>query len=241
MGNYKKRLTAPDAWRIRRKTSPWVTKTSPGPHNQNAIPVAVWLRERVGLARTMHEVKQILNQRGVLVNGRTVTDPGLGVGIFDVISLPGIHKHYRMLVDEKGHLFTQEIGEEDARVRLTKIRRKTVIPGGKVQLNLHFGANILADNAYRPGDSIAIALDEPERFKILEHYPFEIGAYALVIGGRHAGMVGRIVEIATMPGSVPNRVVLEDESGKNRFDTIGTYVFVIGRDAAAARRWGIAS
>ncbi|MDI6718117.1 MAG: 30S ribosomal protein S4e [Methanomicrobiales archaeon] len=239
MGNYRKRLTAPDAWRIRKKTSAWVTKTSPGPHDRNAMPIAVWLRDRMGLARTMHEVKQILNQRAVIVNGRAVTDPGLGIGIFDVVSLPGIHKHYRVLVDEKGNLVTREIGEEDARMRLAKIRGKTIVPGGRVQLNLSFGANILADNTYRPGDSIVIALDESERFRILEHYPFGIGAYALVIGGRHAGMVGRIVEIATVPGSVPNRVVLEGEGGMGRFDTIGTYVFVIGRDAAAARRWGV--
>ncbi|HZD44364.1 MAG TPA: S4 domain-containing protein, partial [Methanomicrobiales archaeon] len=148
MGHYRKRLTAPDAWRIHKKTSAWVTKTAPGPHNNDAMPIAVWLRDKMELAHTMHEVKQILNQRTVILNGRVVTDPSIGIGIFDVISIPTLDKHYRVLVDEKGHLYTQEISAENAQLRLSKIRDKTVMPGGKVQLNLFFGANLLADNTY---------------------------------------------------------------------------------------------
>jgi SSU ribosomal protein S4E len=71
-------------------------------------------------------------------------------------------------------------------MRLCKIENKTVVPGGKVQLNLRYGANIIADNTYKSNDSIVISLKPEDRFKILEHYPFAAGNMATIIGGRHS-------------------------------------------------------
>jgi small subunit ribosomal protein S4e len=61
----------------------------------------------------------------------------------------------------------------------------------------------------------------------------------MVIGGRHSGKVARIVEITKVPGSVPNRVTLEDETTKTRFDTIIPYIYMVGRQTPALARWGI--
>ena len=82
----------------------------------------------------MKEVKQILKQKDVVVNGRPCRDPKMGIGIFDVIALPRVGKYYRMLRDLKGRHKTVEIDADAAQMRLTKIQNKTTITGGKVQL-----------------------------------------------------------------------------------------------------------
>jgi small subunit ribosomal protein S4e len=239
MSDHLKRLNAPDSWRITKKTTKFITKTSPGPHNANAMPIVVWLRDHMGLASTAKEVKQILKQQDVIINGRPCRDPRMGIGIFDIIALPRIGKYYRMLRDVKGRHKTVEIDAEAAQTRLCKIEDKTTISKGRVQLNLRYGANIIADNTYKSNDSIVISLKPEDRFKVMDHFPFATGNMAMIIGGRHSGKVARIVEIVKTAGSVPNRIILEDETTKTRFDTITPYIYMIGRETPAIANWGI--
>jgi small subunit ribosomal protein S4e len=187
----------------------------------------------------MKEVKQILSQKDVIVNGRPCSDPKMGIGIFDIVVLPKIGKYYRILRDKDGRHVSIEIDAEAAKTRLCKVMNKTVIKGGKVQLNLRDGANILADNTYKAGDSVVISLEPETRFKIVDHFPLAVGNMAMVIGGRHSGKVARIVDIVKVLGSVPNKVILEDEATKMRFDTIMPYIYMVGRQTPALARWGI--
>ena len=90
MSDHLKRLNAPDSWHIAKKTTKFIT-ILPGPHNENAMPIAVWLRDHMNYARNMKEVKQILGQKDVIVNGRPCRDPKMGVGIFDIIAMPKIN------------------------------------------------------------------------------------------------------------------------------------------------------
>jgi small subunit ribosomal protein S4e len=239
MSDHLKRLNAPDSWHIAKKTTKFITKTAPGPHNSNAMPIAVWLRDHMGFARNLKEVKQILNQNDVIVNGRPCRDPKMGIGIFDIISLPKINKFYRILRDKDGRHVSIEIDADAAKTRLCKVKNKTIIPGGRVQLNMRDGANLLADNTIKPGDSIVLSLEPETRFKIVDHFPFAVGNMAMVIGGRHSGKVARIVDIVKMSGSVPNKIILDDESTKTRFDTISPYIYMVGRQTPAITSWGI--
>lgn len=239
MSDHLKRLNAPDSWHIAKKTTKFITKTAPGPHNANAMPIAVWLRDHMGLARNLKEVKQILNQNDVIINGRPCRDAKMGIGIFDIISLQKINKFYRILRDKNGRHVSIEIDAEAAKTRLCKVKNKTVVAGGKVQLNMRDGANLLADNTYKSGDSIVLSLESETRFKIVDHFPFAVGNMAMVIGGRHSGKVARIVDIIKMPGSVPNKIILEDESAKTRFDTISPYIYMVGKQTPAIASWGI--
>jgi len=237
-----KRYAAPDSWHVAKKTTTYVVKTAPGPHDDSAMPVAVWLRDHMSLAMTMREARQILNSGSIIINGKACKDPKRGIGVFDIISVPTIGKHYRILMDKRGRFRSIEISPEDAKTRLAKIKDKTVISGGRVQLNLLFGANIIGDNSYKPKDSVVINLaegDGKKRFQILDHFPFAVGNMAMVIGGRHSGSVGRIVEIKKEVGAVPNRVILEDPATKTKFDTIEEYVFVVGKADSAVKSWGI--
>jgi small subunit ribosomal protein S4e len=238
MSDHLKRLNAPDSWHIAKKTNKFITKTAPGPHNANAMPIAVWLRDHMGLARNLKEVKQILNQNDVIINGRPCRDARMGIGIFDIISLPKTNKFYRILRDRDGRHVSIEIDAEAAKTRLCKVRNKTIIPGGKVQLNMRYGANLIADNTYKAGDSIVLSLEPETRFKIVDHFPFAVGNMAMVTGGRHSGNVARIVDIIKMPGSVPNKIILEDETTKARFDTISPYIYMVGKQTSAIATWG---
>jgi small subunit ribosomal protein S4e len=203
------------------------------------MPIAVWLRDHMGLARNLKEVKQILHQNDVIINGRPCRDAKVGIGIFDIISLPKINKFYRILRDKNGRHVSIEIDAEAAKTRLCKVKNKTIVSGGKVQLNMRDGANLLADNTYKAGDSIVLSLEPETRFKIVDHFPFAVGNMAMVIGGRHSGKVARIVDIIKMPGSVSNKIILEDEATKTRFDTISPYIYMVGKQTPAIAAWGI--
>ena len=235
MSKYLKRLVAPESWHIPKKVQKFVMKTAPGPHNAGALPVGVWLREQIGLAQNASEVRKILHQRDIIVNGRACKDPQMGLGVFDIVSIPKLGKHYRIQLDLRGNLVAVEIPAESAKTRLCKIRNKTVIKGGKVQLNLAYGANILADNTYKAKDSIVVTLgtDGEDRFRIIDHFPFAEGNMATIVGGKHSGKVARIVEIIRTASSVPNRVVLVDDSADERFETIEEYIFMVGRSGIA--------
>jgi small subunit ribosomal protein S4e len=235
MSNHLKRLVAPGSWHIPKKVQKFVMKTAPGPHSAGALPVGVWLREHIGLAQNASEVRKILYQRDIIVNGRACRNPQMGLGVFDIVSIPKLGKHYRIQLDKRGNLIAVEISAESAKTRLCKVKNKTTIRGGRVQLNLAFGANILADNTYKAKDSIVVTLgtDGEDRFRIVDHFPFAEGNVAMIVGGKHSGKVGRIVEIARTASSVPNRVILMDDSAGERFETIEEYIFMVGRSAIA--------
>lgn len=239
MSDHLKRLNAPESWHIAKKTTKFITKTAPGSHNANAMPIAVWLRDHMGFARNLKEVKQVLHQNDVIINGRSCRDAKMGIGIFDIISLPKINKFYHILRDKNGRHVSIEIDADAAKTRLCKVKNKTIIAGGKVQLNMRDGANLLADNTYKAGDSIVLSLEPETRFRIVDHFPFAVGNMAMVIGGRHSGKVARIVDIVKIPGSVPNKIILEDEATKTRFDTISPYIYMVGKQTPAIAAWGI--
>jgi small subunit ribosomal protein S4e len=119
------------------------------------------------------------------------------------------------------------------------VKNKSTVTGGKVQLNMRDGSNLLADNTYKSGDSLVLSLEPETRFKIIDHFPFAVGNMAMIIGGKHSGKVARITEIIKMPGSVPNKIILEDESNGTKFETISPYIYIVGKKTSAIAQWGI--
>ncbi|RLI86407.1 MAG: 30S ribosomal protein S4e [Archaeoglobales archaeon] len=219
---HQKRLSAPKTIKIPRKVDKWLVKTAPGPHNKNAVPLLVIVRDFLDLADTAREARRIIAAGEILVDGRPRKDYKFPVGLFDVISIPKLGKSYRMLFDEKGRYIPKEIGDD--KLKLYKIVNKTIVKGGKVQLNLFDGTNILADNSYKTRDSVLLEI--PEK-KIVDHLRFEEGALVMIIGGSHAGEIGRIKEFKVVRSSAPNLVTIESERGT--LTTIEDHVFVVGK------------
>ncbi len=222
MSEHIKRLAAPRVWPIARKKYPFAPKASPGPHGaRESIPLLIVLRDILGVVNNKREAKKILNSRKIKVDGRVIRDVKFPIGFMDVISIADINKNYRAVYDVHGNMRIIEIPDDNAEWKLVKIENKKVVPGGKIQLNLHDGRNILLDeNKYKTGDVLKIKLPTQE---ILAHYPMAEGSVALVTGGTHRGKVVHIKEYVVVRSSQDNIVRFEEG-----FEIPKRYVFVIG-------------
>ena len=218
---HQKRLSAPNSWPITRKTNLWITRPSSGPHSkEGSVPLTIALRDILKLGQNTKEIRHILNEGKILVDGVIKKDHRFPIGIFSIVSIPAIKKYYRVLLDNKGRFILHPTKNSD--IKLCKIKNKTTIRGGAVQLNLHDGSNINASNDYKTGDSILLKL--PQR-KITKHLECKPGNLAMVIGGKHSGEIGSIKEVKQVRSPQPNMVKIKDE---NEFEVIEDYIFVIG-------------
>lgn len=222
MSQHMKRLTAPRIWKIPRKTASWAVRARPGPHPlDRSVPLLVVIRDYLGYAHNAREARYIIGSREITVDGKVVTDTKRPLGLMDVLGIPRTDENFRMLLDARGKLWAVRIDKAHSEWKLVRIEDKTTLRGGRFQLNLHDGRNILLEeNMYRTGDVLKIALPTQ---KILDHFPMEKGNTAMVIGGRHAGQIDRIESIEVIRSPKPNVVHFKD------FMTIRDYIFMVGR------------
>ncbi len=229
MSRHQKRVASPRSWPIARKIHTWVAKSKPGPHSEKgSIPLVIVVRDLLGLVDNSREAKRVLHEGGILVDGKARKDINFPVGIFDVISVPALGKNFRLLTDAKGRFNLHELEAGEAR-KLCKIANKTILKGGKTQLNLNDGTNILAEGDYSTGSSVILSIPDKEIADVIE---FKEGNLAMVVGGSHSGEVGTIKEIEVVKSSRPNKVII---SGKEEFETTVDHVFMIGRDKPAIK------
>lgn len=219
--NHMKRLAMPRSWPLPRKTSIWVTKAAPGAHTlELCMPVVVVIRDILGYAKSTREVRHILHNNLVSIDGRICKDSRRGVGFMDVLTLG--EENYRCIVDQKGILRYRQISKKEAETKVCRINGKTTVKGGKTQLHLHDGRNILTDDAgeYNTGDSLVLALPSQE---IKEHIRFSDGIKCYLTGGAHVGEFAEVSEYIVKRSSMPNEVQFAD------FGTVMTNVFAIGK------------
>jgi small subunit ribosomal protein S4e len=229
MSTQMKRLTAPRSWPLKRKVSVWVTKQSPGAHAiGKSMPAAIVLRDMLKVCDTAKEAKRIIGDREVLVDGRPLRSHKTPVGFMDVLSIPKMNKNYRVLLTDKGKLTLIEISEAESKWKLCRVQNKTTVAGGKIQLNLHDGRNIiLIKNDYKTGDVLKLDL---EGKKITGHYPLAPGSLAMVVEGPQAGRTVTVSEYVVIKGPSPNVIRFEDGT-----ETVKGNVFVIGAKKAAIK------
>jgi small subunit ribosomal protein S4e len=196
---------------------------SPGPHpKKNSIPLAVLVRDVLRLAPTLREVRQILNGRMLLVDGKVRVDEKFPVGLMDVISFPKAEKYFRIMVDSKARLVPVEIKKDAASMKILRVVGKNTIRGGKLNYALHDGRNLLGDNHVRVGDSIVVSLPEA---KLKTHLKRDKGSKCLIMEGKHAGSVVKLKEIIERKGGKPNEALVSGKS--EEFITVAKYLFVV--------------
>jgi small subunit ribosomal protein S4e len=100
---------------------------------------------------------------------------------------------------------------------------KTTVKGGKTQVHLHDGRNMLMDKSpdYKTGDSLVISLPSQE---VSSHIKMKKGAKAYLTGGSHIGETSVIKDQDVKRSSKPNETIFEE------FGTITDYVFIIGKE-----------
>ena len=224
MSNHQKRLSVPNSWPVERKTETFTVKAGAGPHGQAGVPLVVLLRDVLGYVDSKKEARYALNQDSVLVNGDSIGDEQRPIGMFDILAFPERDEYYRVFPDEGGRLSLTAVDEDAAGSKLAKIEDKRQVSGGKTQLNLHDGSNLLVEEGteYDAKDSIVVDNDDKE---VVAHFSYEEGCLVTAVRGKHAGEVGEIAEIEVTPGSGSNGVTVEGDDVA--FETVEEYVVVI--------------
>ena len=154
--SHHKRLVMPRTWPLTRKTNIWAQKPNPSGHQiEMCMPLGSF-SETLGVAHNMREAKRILHSRKVMVDGKVETDRARGVGLMDVLTVGD--ENYRCILDTNGKL-RQVNPKEGRRKQDLQSEWKDHGQGGKTQVHLHDGRNILMDESpdYKTGDSLVIS------------------------------------------------------------------------------------
>jgi len=228
-GNKKhlKRLAAPKHWMLDKLSGVWAPRPSTGPHKlRECLPLIICLRNRLKYALTGREVKMILMNRLVQVDGKYKKDPRYPAGFQDVITIPRTDQNFRILYDTKGRMVLNPVNGSEASYKLCKDMKANVGQGANPYVSTHDGRTIRFPHPdIKVGDSIKFNLKEG---KIVNHFKLDIGANVMCIKGRNTGRVGHLRKVEKHPGSY-NIVHIEDARGE-RFATRMANVFVLGTE-----------
>jgi len=185
-----KRSAMPKTWPLPRKGTKYII-TPKGAYGMNGIPVAIFLKTVLKLAESLNQIREILNEKQVSVNGKIVKEPKFSVGIFDIITISKLKKNYLVVIENK-KIAAKEISAADAKNKFCKIIGKKKLAKGKMQINLYGGRNILTDEKIGINDSIILNLEKNKVMKIL---PLKEGSFVKIIGGKHIGASGEVKKI----------------------------------------------
>lgn len=219
--NHLKRLATPKTWNINKKLTRFITRPKPGAHPLSlSQPISIFLKD-AKLVRTTKEAKKLLYNHVVLVDGRRVKDSRFPVGIMDVVSIPSTKQNYRIVFNPKGKLDAIEIDAKENNVKISKITGKSMIKGGKTQLNLSDSRNIIVEkDNYKVGDCLLIEVPSQ---KIKEHLKLEKGSFVILTSGKHIASRGNIEE------SEKDSITYKSEHGNVR-KTMKEYALVVGKE-----------
>tara|TARA_B100000315_G_C14399982_1_gene506000 strand:+ start:141 stop:833 length:693 start_codon:yes stop_codon:yes gene_type:complete len=221
MKSHLKRHPAPNSWKIKRKGVVFITRPYPGAHAFSlGISINTFLKTLVPKASSTAEVKKILLSNTVMVDGSRVKESKYLIGVWDSISIKESKEHYRLILSSKGELQAIAIDEKDAGVKPCQITGKTLIKGGKVQLHLSDGRNILVDkDSYSTQDLVLLSLPKQE---IKTHVGFGKGVSVFFIGGSYVGKTG-IVE------DIKDEKIICKVDGES-VETLKRFAFVLGKE-----------
>jgi small subunit ribosomal protein S4e len=219
-----KRRAAPRTWTIPRKGTKWVKRPAPGPHAQlESVPLLLVLRDLRHVAQSAREARLLLGAGKVKVDGRAVHDLARGLGLMDTLTLDApLNEHYRLLKNRRGKLTLVPIAAAESTTKIGRVRFKHAVRGGRVEVTLHDGRNLLVtpDSPWHVGDSLKLELPSQ---KVVGHLPLAAGSLAYVAGGSHVGEVARVDRVEVRNSPHPNLVHF-----KEGFSTVKEYVYVIG-------------
>ncbi len=224
--NHLSRLNILKSWPIEKKETKWITRAMPGPHSlDGSMPLSVLMRYILKCAKTHKEVKKILHEGKILVDGKVRNNGKFPVGFMDVIEVPLLNEGYRLVYNRKGFFSLIPVSKDEAKLKLLKIIRKNIVKGGFLQLTLHDGRTFVAKKFDgNVGDSILFNLANSKSLKVL---PIESGALVYLKGGVHIGQFGRVKSFVKAMDLQKPKVVIEINN--KEYSTNAEYVFVVGK------------
>lgn len=154
-------------------------------HVDEGIPVVIAVRDMLGLARDLREVKIMIKDKSIKINGKPVNDYRESIKLFNILEAG---KRYVLNVKPTGRFALEETKED---FRMAKVVGKKNIAGNKIQINLHDGTNILSKDKISVGDSVKLTLDNNLKDKI----SVEKGKNVIIFSGKSKGMEGKVKEV----------------------------------------------
>ncbi len=226
--SHLKRMVVPTTWPgILRKENKYVIRPTPGTHSiEMAMPLALWMRH-LGHAKTQREIRQILLHSDVRVDGRRVKDPGFPVGYMDSLAFADSKQAYRVHLDKMGRLALTPIKQDAAGKKPCRVTAKRVIRGCVFQVSFQDGRTVRLEKAKATmaiGDTVILAVPGNA---IGTHLPLKKGAHITLIGGKHVGDSGTLVEISG------GKIVYDSETAKEKIETLKQYAYVLPKDEKA--------
>lgn len=222
-----KRLNAPRSWMLDKLGGTFAPRPRCGPHKlTECIPLCLIIRRKLNFAQNTKEVEHIIKNRVIKVDGKVRIDKNYPVGFMDVVSIPKIHEHYRILYNTTRKFCLQSITEEEANFKLCKVLTKRMENKGIMTLHTNDGRTIkYADPDIKKGDSIKYDLQKQEMVSFMR---FEVGKTGFVFRGKNIGCTGIIRSIKKHLGGF-SMVTLEDLNARV-FVTREENVMVIGEN-----------
>ncbi|HUB92594.1 MAG TPA: S4 domain-containing protein [Candidatus Saccharimonadales bacterium] len=215
-----KRLASSRYMKIGRKTAMYVAKPLAGRHSSRSnIALTTVLKEKL-MDATSRDVRYLLNNREVEVNGKAVKEEKYPVGFGDMIHLRPSGESYKV-VSGKGGSFALEKADHAKHKQTFKVIGKYVAKGGRILVRLHDGRSFAADNKVKVNDSVVIGKKGIEKV-----IPLGSGKACYVISGTHASESGKIKEIAK--GSMMRDPTVRIEGSSGEFETLLRNIMVTG-------------
>jgi len=195
-------------WPVERKGTKYLAVSS---HNQNdSIPLIVVIRDILKLARTKKELKKVLNEKQIFVNGKEIREVNFPLSLFDVLSVPKMKKNYKLNLNEHKKMVFEEVSDKDASEKVFKIIGKKVLGKSKLQLNLINGRNVIVDGKEKINvdDSVVVNFKDG---KVSGFVKMEKGKTGFVYRGKHAGISGKIEDVIERGGKKLVKLASGDE------------------------------
>ena len=207
----------------------YAPRPSAGPHKlRESLPLIIFLRNRLKYALNGREVKAILMQEHVKLDGKVRTDSTYPAGFMDVITLEATNENFRLVYDVKGRFTVHRITGEEASYKLGKVKRVALGKRGIPYVVTHDGRTIrYPDPLIRANDTVKIDLATG---KITDFIKFETGKLIMVTGGKNLGRVGVITHREKHEGGFD--LVHIKDALENTFVTRLSNVFVIGEETS---------
>ena len=216
-----KRHMLPRVVKVPRKEYFWGVSAIPGGHRKDqSLPLMHLLRDYLGVGDKEREISRILTMGQIRLDGKVVKQKRRGVGFMDVVSIPSVKKHYRIIYDKLGRLIPVEETEEGSKLKPRKLVNKVSIKGGKTMLVFHDGFNKISDMQMETGD---VALFDLEKNSVKNVTKLTEGMKVFLTGGNHVGSLALVKDVEVSRSSASNLVHTEEG-----FATVEEYVFPIG-------------
>jgi len=221
-----KRVKAPKPWVLNKLGGVFAPKPSSGPHKyRESLPLVLFLRNKLRYALNGPDVKKILHQRHVKVDGKVRTDHKFPAGFMDVLAIQKTGEYFRLLYDAKGKFVVHRITAEESKYKLCRIKKISRGKHGIPYVGTHDGRTIrYPDPIIKVNDCVQYDI---ESGKVMDILKFHVGSMAMVTRGHNLGRVGLITHHERHPGSF--EVVKIQDSLGNTFCTRVNNVFVIGK------------